>query len=203
MEEKAKQFWTTQNTYPKYGTIKQRRLHELNFIVPKLQETKSLLDLGCGDGALIECLMHLTDIKEYHAYDISSNWITKLAMKHKNVYAKVYDCAEPQDLPETDVTVCAGVLPFLFKDEQVHNLMEKIKSPTVYIKAPCSMEEKEILVDTFSEKLNAPYASLYRTPSQIKALLSHHFSVSDPIRAYPDDIESEFGTKQFIFICSK
>ena len=59
----AKEFWTTQTEYPEYGTIKQRRLHELQYIVPKLSGNK-LLDLGCGDGALLNCLVELTNFEE-------------------------------------------------------------------------------------------------------------------------------------------
>ena len=71
----AKEFWTTQTEYPEYGTIKQRRLHELQYIVPKLSGN-TLLDLGCGDGALLNCLVELTDFKS-----LSYNGIFSILVK--------------------------------------------------------------------------------------------------------------------------
>ena len=37
----AKEFWTTQTEYPEYGTIKQRRLYELQYkVIRTIHETK-------------------------------------------------------------------------------------------------------------------------------------------------------------------
>lgn len=199
MEDKAKTFWKNQTTYPNYGTIKQRRLHELNYLVPKLKNVNSLLDLGCGDGALIKCLRELTDIKTYYALDIAENLMSDIP-----AITQIYDCTDPEPLPMTDFTVFAGVIPFLFNDLEVINVLKEIKSPILYVKCPCSMEENSISVDTYSEKLQADYKSLYRTTGQIVYLLKQAgFKVKEVIRAYPDDIESEFGTKQYIFLCNQ
>lgn len=195
--DKAKQFWTSQTTYPNYGTIKQRRLHELNYLVPKLNGVKSLLDLGCGDGALIKCLRELTDIETYYGYDIADS-----LMKDTPAILKHYDCTAPEELPEVDFTVFAGVIPFLFEDLEVENVLKQIKSPILYIKAPCSMDTPT-KVDTFSEQLQANYASYYRTIPQMIDIISKHFKINDVSRAYPDEIESKFGTKQIIFLCKK
>jgi hypothetical protein len=115
---------------------------------------------------------------------------------------KHYDCANPKSLPKTDWTVFAGVAPFLFHDEQLHKLFSRVKSSMIYIKAPCSLD-KPTLVNTFSKKLNAPYSSYYRTPEPMTEIIRQHFSILEITRAYPDEIESEFGTKQFIFLCQK
>ena len=196
--ETAKQFWQSQTTYPKYGNIKNRRLHELNYLVPKLKDVKSLLDLGCGDGALINCLHHLTDIEKYYGYDIADNLMkgTKAELKH-------YDCSQAGTLPAVDFIVFAGVIPYL-EDDEVDNVLQRIALATrkLYIKAPCSMDKPE-RISKFSDKLQANYESYYRTIPQMIELISKHFKISDVSRAYPDEIESEFGTKQIIFLCSK
>lgn len=197
VQHKAKIFWKSQKEYPKYGTIKQRRLYEINYILPKVQHAQSLLDLGCGDGALIKCLHELTDISKYYAYDIATN-----LMKNIPAEIKEYDCLNPQPLPTTDVTVFAGVIPFLFEDIDVHNILEKIDSKLIYIKSPCSMSEN-IFVDTFSEKLQANYVSKYRNIQNMIDIISKHFKIQDVSRIYPDEIESEFGTKQMVFLCCK
>ena len=75
-------FWSTQTAkYPNYGTTKKRRLHEINYLVEKLQEMKegdvvSLTDVGCGTGSTVTVLQEMTDIKTYHCYDISPAMIS-------------------------------------------------------------------------------------------------------------------------------
>lgn len=196
MEKIAKKFWKNQKKYPEYGTIKKRRLHELNYLVPKLEGVESLMDLGCGDGALIKCLRELTDIKTYFAYDIATG-----LMEDIPAITNEYDCTNPEPLPPTDFTVFAGVIPFLFEDEQVYDVLDEINSPVLYVKAPCSMEDEEIYVNTFSEKLGENYSSLYRTEEQMLDILGQYYNFIEVSRAYPDEIESEFGTKQLIFLC--
>lgn len=189
----AKQFWKKQKTYPSYGTIKQRRLYELNYLVPKLEGVKSLLDLGCGDGSLIKCLRNLTNIEKYYGYDIATT-----LMKDTPAELKEYDCEEPTELPQVDFVVCAGVIPFLDNPQGVLAEIKKLQCP-VFIKAPCSMD-KPVEVNSYSEKLKDNYQSYYRTIPQMLDLLKD-FEIVDVSRAYPDEIESEFGTKQIIFLC--
>lgn len=197
-KEIAREFWVNQKEYPNYGTIKQRRLHELNYLVPKLIGSNSLLDLGCGDGALIKCLKELTDIETFYAFDIAENLMTDIP-----AITGYYDCYNPVDLPKTDVTVFSGVIPFLFEDDVVHDNLSKIKSDLIYIKSPCSMEPNDILVNTFSEKLNSNYSSFYRTVPNMFKLIESHFKIIEVNKIYPENIESDFGTKQIAFICSR
>lgn len=196
--ETAKEFWKNQKTYPKYGTIKQRRLYELNYLIPHLKGVESILDIGCGDGAVIKCLQHLTDIEKYYACDIAED-----LMKDIPAETFICDCTNPPDFPEVDFTMCAGVIPYIFEDNSVIDLLKSIKSKRVYIKAPCTLLPEDDLVNTFSEKLQAEYASRYRTVDSMKELIEQVFEIQEVVRAYPDDIESEFGTKQYIFLCSK
>jgi hypothetical protein len=195
-KETARNFWVTQDKYPNYGTIKQRRLYELNYIVPKLKNFKTLLDLGCGDGSLVKCLHELTDIETFYAFDIAEKM-----MKDIPAITGYYDCYNPKDLPQTDVTIFSGVIPFLFEDDIVHMNLEKIKSEFIYIKSPCSMEVSNISVDTYSEQLNSYYSSIYRTIPDMIKIINKHFKILEVNKIYPDEIESKFGTKQIAFIC--
>jgi len=199
MNEVAKTFWDQSLEYPEYGTIKERRLHELNYLVPQLSG-ETLLDLGCGDGALLNCLIHLTHFKKFYGFDVSKN-----LLKHVNpiVETKVYDCYKPEDLPHTDVTIMAGVLPFLFEDQVVDTILSMIKSPIVFIRMPCTLEEESEYVNKFSEELKRDYASLYRTLPHVMGLISRHFRIEAVDRVYPDVIESKFGTKQFYIKATK
>ena len=56
-----KSFWQAQEQYP-FAFTRRRRIHELNYLVPRLDRAggRSLLDLGCGDGSLLECLLRLS-----------------------------------------------------------------------------------------------------------------------------------------------
>ncbi len=45
------------------------------YLVPRLEKTqgrKRLLDLGCGDGSLLECLLRITDFEQLYGYDIAA-----------------------------------------------------------------------------------------------------------------------------------
>jgi len=193
MNETAKKFWQDSVEYPEYGTIKERRLYELNYLVPKLKG-ESLLDLGCGDGALLNCLINLTHFKKLYGYDLSANLLKHV---HPLIETKVYDCYKPDPLPNTDVTIVAGVLPFLFEDKVVDRVLELVKSPVLFLRTPCALGKESIYVNKYSQELKRDYASLYRTISQVMDIVSKRFKIESVDRIYPDSIESKFGTKQF------
>lgn len=201
----AKEFWEKQDDYPDYPFIKERRLHELNYLVPKLEGMGSVLDLGCGDGALIKCLHELTDVKEYHAYDYSASLLARVpdSLPDASISKKQYDCYSGDSLPNAAVTVMGGLIQYIFEDEAVINLLKKISSPRVYVRTACTDKLHDDEVSTYSDTLKSQYSSLYRTVDNTRALLETRFDVDDVIRIYPDEIESKFGTKQYYFACSQ
>lgn len=190
-------FWTTKNIYPEYGTIKQRRLFELNYLVPRLKGN-SILDLGCGDGALINCLLNLTEFKEFYAYDWAEDLMRNIS---PSIKTEIYDCNNPKKLPKVDIIVFAGVLPFIFNDEKVVKLFECFDCKEIFLRAPCSLNTREV-INTYSDHLKEQYASVYRTTDEVKKLIETKFNLKETVRIYPDDIESQFGTKQFYFRAS-
>lgn len=188
----VKQFFDRAD-YPQFPAIKKRRLHELNWLLPRLDgQGKSLLDIGCGDGALVNCLYHLADL-DLQACDFSAKL---MAGVNPRIPTFEYDCREPAPLPATDITVIAAVLPYLFEDDEVHALLRQISSPLLFVRSPCGNDER---VDTFSEELQARYKSRYRSVEQIESLLREHYTDVTSDRVYPDEIESKFGTKQWYF----
>lgn len=190
-------FWTIKNTYPEYGTIKQRRLFELNYLVPRLKGN-SILDLGCGDGALINCLLNLTEFKEFYAYDWAKDLMRNISPLVKT---EIYDCINPKKLPKVDIIVFAGVLPYIFDDEKVLKLFEYFDCKEIFLRAPCSLNSREV-INEYSDHLKEQYASIYRTTDEVKNLIKTKFNLKETVRIYPDDIESRFGTKQFYFRAS-
>lgn len=179
--------------YPSFPHIKTRRLHELNWLVPRLRGNgASLLDIGCGDGSLVNCLFHLTDL-ELQACDFAEKLMQGV---NPRIRTFVYDCRQPGPLPKTDIVVIAGVFPYLFEDVEVTALLGFMTAPLLFVRATCGNDER---IEGFSKDLGAPYKSRYRSVDQVKALLSSRYPSVSADRAYPDDIESAYGTKQWYF----
>ena len=197
--EISKNFWTSADSYPNYGNIKERRLHELNFLIPKLKG-ETILDLGCGDGALINCLYHLTNFKKYYAFDWSENLLKGV---NPMIQTKIYDCNRPQDLLRADTIIFAGVLPYIFDDDTVLKLFDKFDATYIFIRTTCNLGHTREIVDTFSEQLNGQYSSVYRTVDEVTDLINQKFKLIETVRIYPDEIESKFGTKQYYFVAKK
>ena len=204
LTDSAKRFWQSQNAYPEYNAnIQLRRLYELNYLVPKLQDINSLIDLGCGSGSLIRCLRELTPIKQYEAFDLSPQLIKKLDGL-SDVNTTICDFSKDiiKIFPTTDVAICTGVLNYLFSDRLVLKFLERIQASILYFRVICS--DKEEIINHYSKDLNANYASIYRTlDGQIKLLRDKYIINEDPERIYPDELESKYGTKQYYIKCKK
>jgi SAM-dependent methyltransferase len=187
----ATAYWKAQTQYP-FAFTRRRRLHELNYLVPRLARTqgRSLLDLGCGDGSLLECLLRLTDYEEFHGYDVAADMLKAIDPR---VRTQVYDITHPGPLPRVDAVIVAGVIQYVFDDDVISRLLQLIDAPVVWIRSTCTLKPQR-------EGLNRDgYASCYRTVPETHALIARHFEVSAVDRIYPDDIESAHGTKQFYF----
>lgn len=187
----ATTYWQSQAKYP-FPFTRRRRIHELNYLVPRLERAgaRRLLDLGCGDGSLLECLLRLTDITEFHGYDVAADLMRGIDPR---VHTAVYDISHPRDLPIVDATIVAGVIQYIFDDGIVADLFARITSPIVWVRSTCSLKADSEHV------VRDGYASYYRTLPQTHGLLARHFEVVAVDRAYPDELESAFGTKQFYF----
>lgn len=187
----AKTFWQSQTEYP-FAFTRRRRIHELNYLVPRLAKVqgKRLLDLGCGDGSLLECLLRVTDFEEFHGYDVAADLLRDIDPR---VHTAVYDIANPGPLPDVDAVIVAGVIQYVFDDAIVEALFARMTAPVVWIRSTCTLQQQAELV------VKDGYASKYRTLQETLALLSPHYQVTAVDRIYPDELESAFGTKQFYF----
>ncbi len=187
----ATAYWQSQKQYP-FPFTRRRRIHELNYLVPRLARTqgKRLLDLGCGDGSLLECLLRLTDFEEFHGFDVAADLLRGIDAR---VHTQVYDITRPGPLPAVDAVICAGVIQYVFDDDRVAALFERIDAPIVWIRSTCTLQQKRETVDRDG------YASCYRTVPETFALIARRFEVTSVDRIYPDEIESAHGTKQFYF----
>ncbi len=208
-------FWTAQPAhYPNYGTTKKRRLHELNYVMQQFQslegDLRSLVDIGCGTGSTVTCLQELTDISSYHCFDISSGMLSTLdtrSLRGASIQTTILDVAQLSDgfsFPKTDVAICFGLFQYL-SDDLVTKLFEKINSKTLLIRDACYMpHEGRQVINTYSKQLGAQYACRYRTVLEYVQLCTDSgWHLRDMRRAFPDNIESDFGSKQWFVHLSK
>jgi SAM-dependent methyltransferase len=189
--ETATAFWKAQTRYP-FAFTRKRRLHELNYLVPRLQKTggKRLLDIGCGDGSLLECLLRTTDFDEFYGYDIAVELMHGINPK---IRTAAFDIANPGPLPDVDVTIVASVIQYVFEDAHVDALFASLTAPVVWVRSTCTVKPQAERV------VRDGYAAHYRTLPDVHALLSRHFEIAAVDRAYPDELESAFGTRQYYF----
>lgn len=191
----AKKFWTDAARYPNYGTTKQRRLHELNYLVPRLKGN-TLIDLGCGDGALLNCLLNLTEFKKFYGFDISKCLLNNL---HPSIQKQVIDFYDfnPKILPQSDAVIMAGVIAYIFNDDVVDHVLGSLPTNELFLRVPCTLKSKRELINSYSTDLDSEYASIYRTLSEVTDLIKPHFDIISVDRVYPDSIESKYDTKQY------
>jgi len=194
----AQNFWINSEKYPDFGNIKQRRLHEINYLVSKLSG-KSILDLGCGDGALLNCLINLIEFDKLYGFDISENLLKNL---HSSIESKVFDFYNysAQELPEVNDTVLAGSIQYVFDDSVILKLLSDIKTEKIFVRSTCTLTKERVTVNSFSNTLNSQYSCVYRTISEMIELLQDSYRIERVDRIYPDHIESKFQSKQFYFV---
>jgi trans-aconitate methyltransferase len=191
----SKKFWTSADQYPNYGTTKQRRMHELNYLVPRLKGD-TLVDLGCGDGALLNCLINLTGFNNFYGFDLSEKLMENL---HPSIKRQVFDfySFKSEDIPQPDVVIIAGAIAYIFDDDVVDHVLGSLSTDRLFLRVPCTLKSESELINNYSADLESEYASMYRTLPAVKNLISQHFDLVAVDRVYPDEIESNYGTKQY------
>ena len=200
----AKEFWVDQDFYPNYPFIKERRKHELDVLLKNIPaDAKSLLDLGCGNGSTTILLRELTYIQNFFCYDISPSMLSKIGSdRDSKVYPVAFDVnTDTLVFPYTDVSICMNMFPYVFSDERLDMIIESIKSDIFIVRITCDTERLEI--NNFSEVLGKDYSAIYRTVSDYNDALSKHFKEVEITRAFPDEIESKYNSKQYFFICKR
>ena len=200
-EETARRFWREGMIYPSGSLIKPRRLHELNYLVPRMGGVHSLTDVGCGDGALSACLWWLCDLSRVNGID--SRPPTWEPISDLSTF-QVRDVTTLDPYPAADLTIMAGVINYAFDDATAIRMLGNVRSDKLYVRSPCSMLGDDQLVHGKSEALGTDYAAIYRTlPNMLRLMRSTGFLVMDYSRVYPDELESPHGTKQYAFWCKR
>ena len=204
--EIAKKFWNNQKEYPHYPNLYERRLIDINFVLNTIDNPKSLLDIGCSDGYLIRILKELTNIEVFYAIDLSKKAINYLTKNWKYNDVKLIansGSVLEKHLHEADVITSMGLFPYIFEINDLNLLLSKIKTDLFIVRIPCTLKDQDEYVNTYSKELKANYSSIYRTVNNYKNIFKEFFKDIDIIKAYPDEIESKYGTKHFFFVCKK
>lgn len=200
----AEKFWKTRCDYPPFIYNHQRRYIDLGVVLEHIDGVRSILDLGCGEGHILLMLRELTSIKEYYGYDLSSVFITNLIKrwgKYPGLSTKVADFTV--GLPETDMSICMGVMSYIFDDNELKQMLSNIKSNIFICRVPCNLTGEKVEINKFSKEFNDIYAAVYRGIPEYISILSNSFNIIDINRCYPDNIESKYNSKQFFFICKR
>lgn len=201
-------FWANQGaSYPNYGTTKQRRLQELNYVMSRLKtfdSVETLIDLGCGTGSTVTILQELTDISTFYCFDLSPAMLSTIdtrSLRGASVKTSVLDVSNLStefSFPEADLVLCFGLFQCL-SDECVIDILRRLPGNTLLARDACYLpHEGRKDINTFSAQLKAQYSCRYRTLDEYMRLCSNGgWCVKDVRRSFSDDIESKFGTKQW------
>jgi len=206
----AREFWTTQESYPSYDYLEERCFCDARFILSHIQGCRSYLDLGCGEGNTALMLLDLCEVTKFYMIDQNPHFLKNLervwdhceAQPQLNIQVGDILASGAWTLPATDVTVLFGVLPYIFTSGSVKDLLENIHSNLVLIRTPCAIEQS-LLFNNYSEKLQDEYAAYYRSLPETVELISQSLDIQEMVRIWPDNIESAYGTRQYAFVCRR
>jgi SAM-dependent methyltransferase len=195
LEKKCVDFWKNCVAYPKFGS-NLRRFYELQYLVPRIKGD-SLLDLGCGDGILSALLLDTTEIKRVYGLDVSSNL---LGLVDERIIQVGWDLRKGFSLvrdifPKVDTTIMSSVIQYILEDVVFDEILRDLKTKTIFIKSPFCRKDKTI--NKNKSGVGDRYVSRYRKLDEVIYMVNEHFKVTDVCRAYPDEIESKFGSLQY------
>ena len=89
--------------------------------------------------------------------------------------------------------IIAGVIQYIFDDEVVAALLERIDAPIIWLRSTCTLKPQRENVE------NDGYASCYRNVPETHALLSRRFTVTSVDRIYPDEHRIRFRHEAVLF----
>ena len=202
LHKTAKDFWYGKNVYPSYDNIKERWYHDVVNTWPYVKHHKYVLELGCGTGALAKSLHALCEFERLVLTEYNQVWVNDLKIHFsgdRRVEIGHQDLTKMTDIEPADITICYGVFPFL-EDPIVEHLIDKIHGDAL-IKVPCTLKDEDVYINTYSEALDSEYASVYRTPESMHALLQRKFRLVTSRPCYPYEIDNKFQTRQNLFVC--
>jgi SAM-dependent methyltransferase len=198
----ARDFWFTRNSYPPYDHVQERRYHDVQYLVPRLKRER-LLDLGCGDGVTSLLLSQVTSaVTLYELWDLNPLFLSNLSTRWlgpAELRVRQRDLLTCQSGFHQYTTLLLGVLPYIFEDKDVVRLLRRIRGFQTFVRVPCA-DHKRVVINKYSRLLEGQYAACYRTVGEMLQLIEKAGKkVVEVDRIWPDNIESRFGTHQWMF----
>jgi hypothetical protein len=122
--------------------------------------------------------------------------------RDSELITKVWNANEDEYvLPSADVTISMNMFPYIFDDEILDKTIASVKSDIFIVRATC--EKERLVVNSFSEDLGYEYSACYRTILEYSDIMNKYYTEVEITRAFPDEIESRYGSKQMFFLCKR
>lgn len=205
--ETCENFWKKRKKYPNYGFRQERLYNDVINIWPYLKNINSFADVGCGDGSFCKIIYNFCKPSFIYACDINNYWIRKLKKQFDKKHSKleVVNLLKIKNkIPKTDIVFCMGIFIYFFQNKEIINLLKNIDSNKIIIRIPCSLSNNDILINKYSEDLKDNYSAIYRTVDNFSVIIKKTLGIIPIVkRAWPDEIESKYGTNQFLFIIER
>jgi cyclopropane fatty-acyl-phospholipid synthase-like methyltransferase len=177
---------------------------EIQFLNPFLKPDISVLDLGSGSGLvvnkLVEHVGHITAVEKFQNFSQYIKQSDKLELINADLIGfRLYR--------QFDLILATGVIQCLegrFIADIYKNIFNMSK-PGGYFVAHihCGLKE-DVIVDRYSEELNANYYAEYRHYQWEKNLmLESGFESVELHDVFPDWLNKWSNTRHFLFVCHK
>jgi SAM-dependent methyltransferase len=175
---------------------------DLKYVSDHLAGHKTVYDLGCGTGQTMFTLHEMADSNIFYGCDVNAGFVADIQRKARS-FPRIGSVVAGNFLAKdfivrADLCLCLGVLNYVLDDTELHRLLTRIRSKTIIFRTPCSVEATDIRVDNGSVGTAGQYVSQYRTLPNLLRIVGSVFAVKNVRRAWPDALESKYGTKQFI-----
>lgn len=191
---------------PQYA--RQWDAYEKSFILSKLRldETKNVLDIGCGMGRWTKTVAPLCN--QYYGLDFSEDMV-RLAKEHFSqppydrctfLHASLDEALQFGTLPEKffDAVIIAGVSMYIndallqFCYEHLPHVLRK--GAILYIEESVAVKERLTLNHIWSEGLKDDYDAIYRTREEYQEIMT---PLRQSCRVLEDDYMDALDKKEF------
>jgi cyclopropane fatty-acyl-phospholipid synthase-like methyltransferase len=177
---------------------------EIDFLQPFLKPDISVLDLGSGSGLVVNKLAkfvgHITAVEKFQNFSQFIEQSDKVELINADLIGfRLYK--------KFDLILATGVIQCLKRQHiaEIYRNIFNMTKPGGHFVAHihCGLEE-DVIVDRFSEELNANYYAEYRHYKWEKELmLNTGFHTVEMHDVFPDWLNKWPNTRHFHFVCHK